>query len=219
MDYPIRINKYLRDLGIASRREVDELVEGSFVLVNGEIVKNGFMVNEGDKVTVKDRQKNYQYFAYYKPRGLSTQDLPGIRSVITEFKDRGMYPVGRLDKESEGLVFITNDGRFTREVLSRKDEYEKEYIVTVREDLRPSILPIIRSGMKVRGLGQLLPVKAEIIDKVTMRMILKEGKRHQIRVMLNDFSYTIVSLKRVRIGNIELGDLQPGEVRPIDVKL
>ncbi len=219
MNYPIRINKYLRDLGIASRRESDELVEDGFVSVNGEVVKSGFMVNEGDDVVVKDIRKDYQYFAYYKPRGLSTQDLPGIRSVISDFEDKGLYPIGRLDKESEGLLIITNDGRFVREVLSRKDDYEKEYLVTVREDLKPNILPIIESGMKVRGLGQLLPAKAKIIHKKTIKIILNEGRRHQIRVMLNELSYTIVLLKRVRIGNIELGDLQPGEIKPIKVNI
>lgn len=219
MDYPIRINKYLRDIGLVSRREADKLVEDGFVLVNGKSVDKGFIVNKGDKVTTKGERKRYRYLAYYKPRGLATQDLPSKRSVITDWKDKGLYPVGRLDKESEGLLLLTNDGRFTTEILSKKDKYEKEYLVTVRENLRLEVINIFRSGMKTEALGKLLPIKADILDEKTIRMILNEGKRHQIRVMLNDLSYTIVSLKRIRIGNIELGDLMPGGTRPIEVDI
>lgn len=216
MEYPIRINKYLRDSGLASRREADKLVEDGFVLVNGKPIKNGFMVNKDDKVVVKDREKKYQYIAYYKPRGLATQDLPGKKSVITEWKDKGLYPIGRLDKGSEGLLLLTNDGRFAREVLSKKVEYEKEYVVTVKESLRPGIVQIFQAGMKTETLGKLLPVKTKIINKTTLEMILNEGKKHQIRIMLNDLSYNIISLKRVRIGNIKIGNLKPGETRELD---
>ncbi len=219
MDYPIRINKYLRDKGLASRREADDLVENGFVSVNGKIVGNGYIVNKGDEVTVKDTDKNYRYLAYYKPRGLSTQDLPGKKSVITEWKKKGLYPIGRLDKESEGLLLLTNDGQFVTKVLSKKDKYEKEYLVTVRENLKPGVVKVFRRGMDTLALGKLLPAKAEIIDDKTIKMILNEGKRHQIRVMLNDLSYTIVSLKRVRIGEIKIEELKPGETRPIKVDI
>ena len=122
MNYPLRINKYLRDKGFASRREADKLVESGLVFVNGKRADNGAMVNEKDNVLVKrpkgQPEKDYQYLAYYKPRNLPTQDLPGKKSVITEWKDKGLYPIGRLDKSSEGLLLLTNDGRFAREILS-----------------------------------------------------------------------------------------------------
>ena len=216
MKYPIRINKYLRESGLASRREADKLVESGFVLVNGLKIKNGFMVSESDKVVVKENKKEYQYIAYYKPRGFPTQDLPGKKSVITEWKDKGLYPIGRLDKSSEGLLILTNDGRFAREVLSQKTEYEKEYIVAVKEPLRPGIVQIFQAGMKTETLGKLLPVKTKIINKKKLIMILNEGRKHQIRIMLNDLSYNILSLKRVRIGNIKIGDLKPGESKKLD---
>jgi len=146
---------------------------------------------------------------------LPTQDHPGKRSAIADWKKEGVYPIGRLDKESGGLLILTNDGRFAREVLSRKKEYEKEYIVTVREKLHPGVVKIFKEGMETKTLGKLLPVKSEIINEKTIKMILNEGKRHQIRVMLNDLSYTIVSLKRVRIGDISLGNLNPGESKKI----
>lgn len=217
MEYPIRINKYLRDKGLASRREADKLVEAGLVFVNGKRVANGALVKEADKVLVKGEAKKYKYFAYYKPRNLPTQDLPGRKSVITEWKKEGVYPIGRLDKQSEGLLILTNDGRFAREVLSRDSKYEKEYLAVVKEPLREQIVKIIQTGMNTETLGKLLPAKANIISDKKIRIILKEGKKHQIRVMLNELSYTIVSLKRVRIGDIKLGDLKPDEAREIFV--
>jgi len=216
MDYPIRINKYIRDKGLASRREADRLVEDGLVLINGKRAEKGDMVNKEDSVILKENKKEYKYIAYYKPCGLPTQDHPGKRSVITDWKKEGVYPIGRLDKESEGLLILTNDGHFAREALSRKKVYEKEYIVTVREKLHPKVVKIFKEGMKTRDLGELLPVKSEIISEKTIKMILNEGKRHQIRVMLNDLSYTVVSLKRVRIGDVSLSNLNPGESKKLN---
>ena len=122
METPIRINKYLRDKGLASRREADKLVEDGLVFINRKKAENGMLVNESDKVEVRGKQKEYQYIAYYKPRGLATQDIKGKKSVISEWADKGLYPIGRLDKESEGLLLLTNDGRFAREVLSEKKD-------------------------------------------------------------------------------------------------
>ncbi|MFA6189947.1 MAG: pseudouridine synthase [Candidatus Staskawiczbacteria bacterium] len=222
MDYPIRINKYLRDKGLASRREADALVEAGLVFINGKRVDNGAMVNENDKVVVKEQKgkdkKQYVYLAYYKPRNLPTQDLPGRKSVITEWKPKGLYPVGRLDKSSEGLLLLTNDGRFARDVLDKSSKYEKEYVVTVKEPLRVGVVRIFKDGMDTKALGKLLPAKARIINSSKMQVILNEGKRHQIRVMFNELNYTISSLKRVRIGDIKIGDLKPGETRSLYVK-
>ena len=214
----IRINKYLRDKGLASRREADKLVEDGLVFINGRKAENGMMVSEEDKVEIRGKRKKFKYLAYYKPRGLATQDLAGKKSVITEWKKESLYPIGRLDKESEGLLLLTNDGRFAREVLSEDSEYEKEYVVTVNQPLREGIPAIFQSGMQTKALGKLLPAQAKIINKNTLRVILNEGKRHQIRIMLSDLGYTISSLKRVRIGNIKLGDLRPGETRPLQLK-
>jgi len=224
MEYPIRINKYLRDKGLASRREADALVEAGLVFVNGKRVNSGIIINEKDKVVLMDQKgkdiKKYQYLAYYKPRNLSTQDLPGKKSVITEWKVKGLYPVGRLDKSSEGLLLLTNDGRFAREVLEDENsKYEKEYVVTVKEPLRTGVVRIFNEGMETKALGKLLPAKARIINNSKIQVILNEGKRHQIRVMFNELNYTISSLKRVRIGSIKIGILKPGETRPIYVKI
>jgi len=222
MDYPIRINKYLRDKGLASRREADKLVESGLVFANGKRIDSGTMINEKDDVVVKKQKgllaKQYKYLAYYKPRNLPTQDLPGKESVITKWRDQGVYPVGRLDKSSEGLLILTNDGRFAREVLS-DSKYDKEYLVTVKEPLRVGVVKIFKSGMDTKSLGKLLPAKARIINNSKIQVILNEGKRHQIRVMFNELNYTISSLKRIRIGNIKIEDLKPGETRPISVSI
>ncbi|MCX6724418.1 MAG: pseudouridine synthase [Candidatus Staskawiczbacteria bacterium] len=222
MEYPIRINKYLRDKGLASRREADKLVESGLVFVNGKRVESGTMVNEKDNVVVKKPKglpaKEYKYLAYYKPRNLPTQDLPGKESVITIWKKEGLYPIGRLDKSSEGLLLLTNDGRFAREVLSNSEKYEKEYLVSVKEPLRTGIIKIFQAGMETQALGQLLPAKAQIAGEKKLRLFLREGKRHQVRVMLSELGYTISSLKRVRIGQIKVGDLKPGETRSLTKK-
>ncbi len=215
--WPKRINKYLRDKGHGSRRETDELVNKGFVRVNGTVADTGYMIKKGDVVEVKKQNKEYKYFAYYKPRGISTQDLPGKESVITKFKDKGVYPVGRLDKESEGLLILTNDGRFARKVLSKKKEYEKEYTVTVREKINPKVVEIFQSGIKTRTLGKLLPVKTQVTNNNKLKMVLNEGKKHQIRVMLNELSYTVTSLKRTRIGDIKLKGVKPGELKEIKI--
>ncbi len=216
--WPKRINKYLRDEGYGSRREADELVSKGFIRVNGVVVNAGYMVKEDDVVEVQKQNKNYKYFAYYKPRGLPTQDLPGKESVITKFKNKGVYPVGRLDKESEGLLILTNDGRLARDVLSRKKEYEKEYIVKVKEKIKPEVRETFQAGMKTETLGKLLPVETQIVDNNTLKMILNEGKKHQIRVMLNELSYTVISLERTRIGDIKVGGLKPGELKAIKMR-
>ena len=217
--YPIRINKYLRDMRLASRREADKLVESGLVFINGKRVESGTMVNEKDRVLVKGQAKEYIYLAYYKPRDLPTQDLPRKTSVITIFKDKGLYPIGRLDKSSEGLILLTNDGRFAKEVLTNSTKWEKEYVVAVKEPLRVGVVNIFKAGMKTEALGKLLPAKARIINNSRIQVILNEGKRHQIRVMFSELGYTINSLKRVRIGDIRVGDLKAGETRAIHVKI
>lgn len=217
MIYPLRINKYLRDKGFASRHEADRLVDAGLVMVNGKRAKQGMMINEKDVVSVKNN-KQYQYFAYYKPRGLATQDLEGAPSVIKDWKKKGIFPIGRLDKESEGLLILTNDGRLTAKVLGDKEQFEKEYMVKVREPLRSGIPAVFAKGMETEELGKLLPAQAKIVNSHLLKVILNEGKKHQIRIMLNELQTTIKELKRVRIGNIHLGTLRPGEIRPLTNK-
>lgn len=217
MEGPIRINKYLRDRGLASRREADELIAAGKVFVNGGRAKEGMMIGEKDKVEVRQAEKKaYRYLAYYKPRGLATQAQPGKESVISEWHGKGLFPIGRLDKESEGLIILTNDRRLTLKILGT--EMGKEYLVRVREPLRPNVATIFKKGMQTEPLGKLLPAEAEIKDRHNLRVVLREGKKHQIRIMLAELGYTVESLKRIRIGRIPLGSLKPGEVRDLSEK-
>ncbi len=218
MKFPIRINKYLRDKGVASRREVDSIIDEGKVFINGKKALKGDLVERSDRVDVKGYQKDYIYIAYYKPRGVPTQDLPGKKSVVSVFKKRGLYPIGRLDKDSEGLLLLTNDGRITSKILSDKKKFEKEYIVKVREKIKEDVVQVFEKGMKTETFGKLLPVKTEIIDNHNLKMILHQGKKHQIRVMLSEMSYTVLSLKRVRIGGITLEEMFPGEEKNITLK-
>lgn len=219
MDYPLRINKYLRDKGFASRREADQFILGGRVLVNGKRAQPGMLINECDKVVLhRPDKKAHTYLAYYKPRGLATQAQPEFKSVIAEWRGKGIFPVGRLDKESEGLLILTDDGRVTTKILGAEAEFEKEYEVIVKEILRPGIVAIFKKGMRTKALGELLSADAHIVDEHMLRVILCEGKRHQIRVMLGELGYSIVSLRRIRIGHIRIGSLRPGQTRKLTEK-
>ena len=216
MIFPIRINKYLRDRGLASRREADKIIASGLVLVNGQPAQTGMLVREKDRVVVnKEYHKEYIYLAYYKPRGLATQDHRGLPSVMENFKEKSLFPLGRLDKESEGLLILTNDGRITKNITGNNGEMEKEYIVEVRERLSPNIVNIFKKGMSTQALGKLLPAKVKIINDHALQVILREGKRHQIRVMLNELNYTVTALKRIRVGQIKLGNLKPEQTHPL----
>ena len=149
-------------MNLASRREADKLVEAGLVFINGKRAENGSIVGQDDKVTLKENKnakKELLYFMYYKPKGLATQDKSQMQSVIAQWRDKKVYPIGRLDKESEGLLLLTNDGRFAREVLSDKDEFAKEYHVTTAEPIRHGIAEIFAAGMDTDTFGVLKPVK------------------------------------------------------------
>lgn len=213
----IRLNKYLRDKGYASRKEADVLIEKGFILVNGKRAEIGMLVQEKDVVTLKENKaKKKTYLAYNKPRGLATQSLGDAPSVINEWQKKGLFPVGRLDKESEGLLILTDDGRITTSILGADSKTEKEYTVKVREKLRPGLIAIFEKGMDTENLGKLLPAKAKILSDHTISISIREGKRHQVRVMLSELNYTVNSLKRVRIGKISLGSLKSGSTRPLN---
>jgi len=216
MQYPIRINKYLRDQGFASRREADDLIAAGKVFVNGKRALQGMLVQSGDAVELRGaNEKEYQYLAYYKPQGLATQSQEGSESVIAEWREKGLFPIGRLDKESEGLLILTNDGRLTTKLLSTDSGFEKEYLEKVGEHIRKGIPAILKKGMNTKTFGRLLPANAKIIDDRMISIALREGKRHQIRVMLAELGYSVKMLKRVRIGPIKLGKLRPEEARPL----
>ena len=215
--YPIRINKYLAYKEIASRRGADELIIKRIVTINGKVAKLGDYVRERDDVKITGKiEKDFKYFAYYKPRGLPTSNSSNNeKNVVDIFADEKLAPVGRLDKDSEGLLILTNDWRVTEKLLSPDKESEKEYTVNTRENIREGVVAILEKGMDTKRYGVLKPAQAEITNENTIKIVLHEGKKHQIRIMLSDLKLTVTKLKRTRILNITLKKLRPGEVRQL----
>jgi 23S rRNA pseudouridine2604 synthase len=202
--YPMRINKYLALKKIATRRGADELVSAKKVFINGKLAVLGSKVIETDKVEVKGAEKKeYLYYAYNKPIGIET-DSPR----------EDLFPLGRLDKASHGLLILTNDGRITDQLLNPKYIHEKEYLVKTLNKLRSNFKQKMEAGVNIEGY-MTQPCKVKIINNFTFRVILTEGKKHQIRRMCSNLFQEVADLKRERVMNIKLGNLKSGGVREI----
>ena len=215
----VRINKYIADQGLASRREADALIEDGKVLINGKVAKLGEQVDESDVVELKGASEKKTYLAYYKGRGVIThspaEDETDIATKLK--KDFGLtdvYPVGRLDKDSEGLMILTNDGRVTGPLLDPAAFNEKEYEVTVDKPVTGRFLKQLEKGVNIEGYVT-KPAKAEQKSPKRFLLTLTEGKKHQIRRMCAALGYQVQSLKRVRVLNIQLGQLKPNQYRKI----
>ncbi len=221
MEFPMRINKYLAHTGVASRREADVLIEQNKVQINGIAAVTGQQVNEGDKVSVLGKTKSKNYLAYYKGRGIITHSpAEGETDITTRLaKDYGiteLAPVGRLDKDSEGLIIISNDGRITGPLLDPEAQHDKEYDVTVDKKISGMFLRAMAAGVEIEGYRtKPAIVTANKNNDKRFSIILTEGKKHQIRRMCAALGYQIQTLKRVRVMNIELGKLKPNQYRKI----
>lgn len=215
--FPMRLNRYLAKQGIATRREADALIEAGRIIVNGKKATLGMKVSETDQVTVENaNRRHHTYLAYYKPRGIITHSPQGKReySIADVTKKSDLFPIGRLDKDSEGLIILTNDGRITERLLHPRFAHEKEYEVTVQETIDKSKLPALEAGIMEEG--ELLTAKSvRVTGKDTLTIVLTEGKKHQVRRMLSAIHLTVIALKRVRIMNVFIGSLNPGQSRPI----
>jgi len=217
--FPMRINKYLAHMGIASRREADALIEKGNIYVNGEKAKLGTRVRKSDTVGVgKDeiiKKETRRYFVYYKPRGVTTNKEEGATDIlsITSFPVR-VFPVGRLDKDSEGLIIMTNDGRVTERLLHPRFYHEKEYRAELDHKINNTLLRGLKQGLHVGGF-KARPAQVRKFNEYTIDIILTEGQNRQVRRMVKAFGYHVLSLVRFRIENIELGNMQPGETREL----
>jgi 23S rRNA pseudouridine2604 synthase len=202
--YPMRINKYLAWKKISTRRGADDLVEKKKVFINGKLAVLGDRINESDIVEIKGvEKKKYTYFAYNKPMGIETGS-----------PRENLFPLGRLDKASHGLMILTNDGRTTDQLLNPKYFHEKEYIVKTLNKLRSNFKQKMEAGVNIEGYLT-KKCKVNIINDFTFRIVLTEGKKHQIRRMCSALFQEVVDLKRERIMNIKLGNLKPGASREI----
>lgn len=219
----IRINKYLSMAGYCSRRAADELISAGRVTVDGITAENGTKVSSEQTVCVDGFSisllKEHRVFAFYKPVGyissLTDEQGEGISGFIPE--TIRLFPVGRLDKESEGLMLLTNDGELMNAILKAAGGHEKEYVVKVNKDITDSFLKGMESGVSItnRATGKKIltaPCKTFKSDKRSFRIILIQGLNRQIRRMCGAFGYNVLQLKRIRIMNIGIGDLKPGEL-------
>jgi 23S rRNA pseudouridine2604 synthase len=214
----ISLNKYISDTGICSRREADKFIETGRVLLNGVVAVKGNRVEEGDEVLLngKPLRNNPQriYIAFHKPRGLTcTTDLRDKTNVISYINHpQRIFPIGRLDKDSEGLIFLTNDGDIVNKILRSRNGHEKEYIVVVDKELAPDFVKRMSNGIPILG----TTTKKCMVEKkgrAIFRIILTQGLNRQIRRMCEYLGYDVIKLKRTRIMSIKLDDLAPGRWR------
>ena len=223
MDREIRINKYLAEAGICSRREADRLIGDGRVLINGNVAGMGSKVSEADEVTVngkpvKGAQKKV-YLAFYKPAGIvCTAD----KNEENNLMDYIRYPVrvtycGRLDKDSEGLLLLSNDGDLIQSLMRGANGHEREYLVRVDRKLTDEFISAMENGVFLPDLN-VTTKKCRIrrISDVTFTITLRQGLNRQIRRMCRAFDYHVRFLKRVRIENIQLGDMTPGAYRELE---
>lgn len=217
--YPIRLNRYLALNNFCSRREADVLIEKGSVIVNGKVAKIGDKVNAYDVVKLDEKafgSKKYVYYAYHKPKGIVTHSPKEGQKSIAEitYNEKDVFPIGRLDKNSRGLILLSNDGRITDKLLNPDREHEKEYIVTVNKPITNIFLKIMGQGVQLEDF-KTKPCQLEKKDEMTFNITLTEGKKHQIRRMCTALGWSVVDLKRVRIMNIRLGRLPVGQQRKI----
>ncbi len=220
ISYPIRINRYLALHNYCSRREADAYITKGLVLVNGKKAKIGDKVFEVDKVELNVKEKGvlkkYVYYGYNKARGIVTHSpKDGQKSIANVIKvAEDVFPVGRLDKNSRGLILLSNDGRITDKLLNPEREHEKEYVVGVNKPITNIFLKVMRQGVQLEDF-KTRPAVVEKKDELTFNITLTEGKKHQIRRMCAALGWEVVDLKRVRIMNVRLGRLAVGQLRAL----
>jgi len=213
-----RLNKAISETGYCSRREADRLIEQGKVKVNDAIAGLGVQVSENDQIFVEEKliTNNVKliYLAFNKPVGITSTTDTTIKSNIIDFINfpERIFPVGRLDKPSEGLIFMTNDGDIVNKILRSKNNHEKEYVVTVNKKITPDFIEKMSSGVPVLDtITKKCTVKK--IDDFTFNIILTQGLNRQIRRMCDYLGYEVKTLKRIRIMNVKLGNLKPGKYR------
>lgn len=229
----VRINKYLSQSGICSRREADRLIADGSITVNGSVALPGMKVSAADEIcidgkpissSITDNKK--VLLAYNKPVGIvcSSVNQGNEKNNIIDAINypQRIYPIGRLDKDSEGLIFLTNDGELSDRIQRSRNHYEKEYEVIVDKHITDDFIKKMQNGVEItfKDDSKYLTkkCKASVINKNTFRIVLTEGKNRQIRRMCEALGVTVVSLKRIRILNISLGDIPVGKYIELDIK-
>lgn len=215
----ISINKYIGSSGYCSRREADVLLDEGRVSLNGRLAHKTDVVYEGDEVRIDGlivkQKKKYTYIAFNKPVGVTcTTDLKDKTNII-DFINHGqrIFPIGRLDKDSSGLILLTDDGDIVNHILREENYHEKEYLVYVRQAIQPDFARLMSSGsMYIDGV-RVKPCRVKVLSKHSFRIILTQGLHRQIRKMCSKLGYTVYDLQRIRIMHIHLGNLKIGKWR------
>ena len=219
----IRLNKYIAMCGICSRRDADKLIEEGKVTINGRTAEMGDRVSEGDSVKVGSKliKPNDEtiVLAYYKPVGVTCTERDAHAAVtVTEalkFKERVTY-AGRLDKDSEGLLLMTNDGDLIQKMMKGENAHEKEYVVKVNRPIYQEMIDKMEKGVYLKELKTTTrPCKVTKLSKDTFSIVLTQGLNRQIRRMCEVFNAKVITLKRVRVVNVVLSGLKPGEYRQL----
>lgn len=216
----ISLNKYISDSGYCSRREADEIIKQRRVKINNKVAKPGNRVEVGDLVTLDgdeiftDQKK--VYIAFHKPVGVTCTTDRSVSGNIIDFigHEQRIFPVGRLDKDSSGLILLTNDGSIVNKILRVGNAHEKEYIVTVNKPVLPAFIKKMKSGIPIKNTVT-KECEIEKVNKNTFRIVLTQGLNRQIRRMCNYLDYEVRSLQRVRIMNISIGRLTLGKWRSL----
>jgi 23S rRNA pseudouridine2604 synthase len=218
----VRLNKYLSEAGVCSRREADRLIEAGRVTVDGEVAGLGTKVNENQTVLVNkkpvERQEKMILIAVNKPVGVVCTSQKKDKNNIIDFLKypQRIYPIGRLDKDSEGLLLMTNNGDIVNKIMRAGNYHEKEYIVTINRPITPNFIKKMSEGIPILDTVT-RPCVVEAIGKYKFKIILTQGLNRQIRRMCEYLDFTVTSLKRVRVMNIHLGHLRPGGFRKLTV--
>ena len=220
----MRLNKHISDTGFCSRREADRLIAEGRVTVNGLRARVGAEVGEGDEVLVDGQslkvrvaakgKRQHVYIALNKPVGVTCTTESTVKGNIVDFvgHERRIFPIGRLDKDSEGLILLTSNGDIVNEILRAENKLEKEYLVAVNHAVTDEFLRGMARGVPVHG-QTTLPCKTGRLNKFGFRIVLVQGLNRQIRLMAAHFGFRVKQLLRVRIGNVKLGHLKPGQWR------
>lgn len=229
----LRLNKRISDTGLCSRREADALIAEGRVTVNGKRAIVGATLSLDDQVEIdgeplrerarssKPNSRQHVYLALYKPVGVTCTTDTSIKGNIVDFvgHEQRIFPIGRLDKDSEGLILLTSNGDIVNEILRAENRHEKEYLVGVNHAITPEFLSGMARGVRIHG-QVTLPCRTRKIAKFGFAIVLTQGLNRQIRLMAAAFGYRVNQLRRVRIDNIRLGALKPGQWRNLtDVEL
>jgi 23S rRNA pseudouridine2604 synthase len=217
-----RINKYLSESGYCSRREADRLIEQKRIKINGQLAVVGSKVTEKDIISVDDKpikkQEEFVYLAFNKPVGITSTTDQSIKGNIVDYigYHKRIFHVGRLDKDSEGLILMTNDGDIVNQILRTENNHDKEYVVVVNKKITPDFITNMSKGVPILDTVT-KPCVIKQTGEKTFKIILTEGLNRQIRRMCDYFNYQVISLKRIRIMHIHL-DVPVGKYRELTKK-